>query len=100
MEDGLMGEFAKSRINEIIDFHKQVKDENKRENSKLDSLKTEYGDKKKRFWDVQSIIGEEYLKQIIKNHLIEIEKILLGKDEAKKQEIERTKAYLEWLEND
>jgi len=100
MEDGLMGEFAKSRINEIIDFHKQVEDENKRENSNLDSLKTEYGDKKKRFWDVQSIIGEEYLKQVIKNHLVEIEKILLGKDKAKEEEIKRVEKYLESLKND
>ena len=95
MEDGLMGEFAKGKINEIIDFHKVVEKE-----KHATCLKKIYEKRKIKFWQTQSIIGEEYLKQIIKNHLVEIEKTLLGKDEAKSQEVERTKAYLEQLEND
>jgi len=31
MEDGLMGEFAESKIKEIINFHKEVEEENKKE---------------------------------------------------------------------
>ena len=95
MEDGLMGEFAKGKINEIIDFHKVVEKE-----KHTTCLKKIYEKRKTKFWQTQSIIGEEYLKQIIKNHLVEIEKILLGKDEAKKQEIERTETYLKSLKND
>ena len=34
MEDGLMGEFAKSKINKIINFHKEV-EENKKEKQQL-----------------------------------------------------------------
>ena len=45
------------------------------------------------FWKVQKLIGEEYLAQIIKNHLEELDLILLGKkqaeEKAKKQELER-----------
>ncbi|WP_419675852.1 hypothetical protein ACN2CX_00545 [Aliarcobacter butzleri] len=47
---------------------------------------------------IQSIIGDDYLKQVIKNHLVEIEKIVLGNDEAKKEEIKRLKAQIELLE--
>jgi len=95
MEDGLMGEFAKGKIEEIIHFHK-VTEKQKHKTC----LKKIYEKRKRKFWQTQSIIGEEYLKQIIKNHLVEIEKILLGKDEAKKQEIERTETYLKSLKND
>ena len=93
MEDGLMGEFAKSKINEIIDFHKEVEEKN----SNKEVLKTKYLENQKKFWQTQSIVGEAYLKQILENHLIEIEKILLGKKGAKQEEIKRVEAYLESL---
>jgi ABC-type multidrug transport system ATPase subunit len=96
MEDGLMGEFAKGKINEIIEFHKEVEEEN----SDKEALKIKYLENQKKFWQTQKIIGEEYLKQVIRNHLVEIEKILLGKDKAKEEEITRTKEYLKSLEND
>ena len=93
MEDGLMGEFAKGKINEIIDFYKLVK-----KDRHTDCLTKIYlHSKQKKFWQTQKIIGEEYLKQVIKNHLVEIEKKLLGKDMAKQEEIKRVEAYLESL---
>ena len=95
MEDGLMGEFAKGKINEIVDFHKTVA--KKRYQKCLTKI---YKKRKTKFWQVQSIIGEEYLKQVIKNHLIEIEKILFGKDMAKQEEISRTEKYLKSLRDD
>ena len=100
MEDGLMGEFAKSKINEIIDFHKEVEEENQKEKSDFSTLTIKYKSKQKKFWKTQSIIGDEYLKQVIKNHLVEIEKILLGKDKAKEEEIKRVKTYLKSLQDD
>ncbi|MFZ2889681.1 AAA family ATPase, partial [Sulfuricurvum sp.] len=99
MDDGLMGEFAKSKINEIIDFYNEVEKHTNNEIKKAE-LKVQYEEKKEAFWNIQSIIGEAYLKQVVKNHLVEIEKILLGKDEAKSAEISRVKVYLESLEND
>ena len=99
MEEGLMGKFAKGKIKEIIDFHKQVEQENKKKDSSFFSLNTEYEDKKKRFWNVQTIIGEEYLKQVIKNHLVDIEHILLGYDEAIDEEIKRLRAEADRLES-
>ena len=93
MEDGLMGGFAKGKINEIIDFHKLVK-----KGRHTDCLTKIYlHSKQKKFWQTQKIIGEEYLKQVIKNHLVDIETILLGKDGAKQEEIKRVEAYLESL---
>jgi len=92
MKDGLMGEFAKNKINEIIDFHKIV-DKKKH----LSCLKKIYiHSKKTHFWQIQKIIGEEYLKQVIKNHLIEIEKILY-KDMYLDNEIKRKEEELEYL---
>ena len=96
MEDGLMGEFAKGKINEIIDFHKEVEEAN----SEKEALKIKYLENQKKFWQTQSIVGESYLKQILENHLIEIEKILLGKDEAKESKKERLLAQLKELDND
>ncbi len=99
MEDGLMGEFAKGKINEIIDFHKEVEEENRKEKSNLVPLQTRYKSDKKRFWQTQSIIGEDYLKQVIKNHLRDIEKVLLNHDEAKQEEIKRLRKEADRLEN-
>ncbi len=94
MKDGLMGEFAKNKIQSIIKYHEDIE---KKEILQADKI--EYKTKKqKEFWQIQSIIGDDYLKQVIKNHLIEIEKIVLGNDEAKEEEIKRLKAQIELLE--
>lgn len=94
MKDGLMGEFAKDKIQSIIKYHEEI---GKKEIT--ETIKKEYKETlQKQFWQIQSIIGDDYLKQVIKNHLIEIEKIVLGNDEAKKEEIKRLKAQIELLE--
>ena len=94
MKDGLMGEFAKDKIQSIIKYHEDIE-----KKGISDADKVEYKTKKqKEFWQIQSIIGDDYLKQVIKNHLIEIEKIVLGNDEAKEEEIKRLKAQIELLE--
>jgi energy-coupling factor transporter ATP-binding protein EcfA2 len=94
MEDGLMGEFAKSKINEIIDFHKKVESKD----ADIEALKKEYKEKRDKFYQTQSIIGEEYLKQILENHLLEIDKLLLGKDKAKEKLKERLEKQLRELD--
>jgi len=99
MEDGLMGEFAKGKINEIIEFYKEVEVENKKEKSNFDALITRYEKKRDEFYQTQSIIGEAYLKQIVDNHLLEIDKILLGKDRAKEELVKRKEQELERLKN-
>ena len=96
MENGLMGEFAKEKINEIIDFHKEVE----KKHSNKESLKEEYLDRQKKFWQTQSIVGDAYLQQVLENHLIEVEKILLGKDGAKVSKKERLLAQIKELDND
>lgn len=93
MKDGLMGEFTKDKIQSIIKYHEDME---KKEIIEADKI--EYKTKKqKEFWQIQSIIGDDYLKQVIKNHLIEIEKIVLGTDEAKQEEIIRLEAQIEQL---
>jgi hypothetical protein len=102
MKDGLMGEFAKHKIKSIINYHEELlkKELTKNENKKQRDEEKEIYEKehKTKFWQIQSIIGDDYLKQVIKNHLIEIEKIVLGNDEAKQEEIKRLKTQIELLE--
>ena len=87
MEDGLMGEFAKNKIMQIQKFHKKVI--KYRENEKVKKAYICFYDKKqKEFEQIQSIIGEPFLKTIVKNQLEEIETILF-KDKAKQLAIQR-----------
>jgi hypothetical protein len=101
MKDALMGEFAKEKIQSIIKYHEEIKNKDllKDEHKQLrEEEKEEYEkDKKNNFWNIQSIIGDDYLKQVIKNHLVEIEKILY-KDMYLDNEIERMKKELKKLE--
>ncbi|MEA2100866.1 MAG: AAA family ATPase [Campylobacterota bacterium] len=107
MQDGLMGEFAKGKINQIKIFYEEVKEfENNKD--ELEAYKCVYDDKKKEFWQIQNIIGEPFLKTIIGNYLDEIEKILF-EDKAKEEEIKRVvsklgkkdlQKYLESLKDD
>jgi ABC-type multidrug transport system ATPase subunit len=80
MKNGLMGEFAKDKIQSIIEYHEELlkKELTKNENKKQRDEEKEIYEKehKTKFWQIQSIIGDDYLKQVIKNHLVEIEKIL------------------------
>jgi len=87
MEDGLMGEFAKGKINEIKRFYDVFIKYQK--NKKINkAYKCIYLKKRKKFWQIQSIIGEPFLKTVIKNYLDEIETILF-QDKAKEIAIER-----------
>ena len=79
MESGLMGEFAKQKINEII---KNLKD---KEYTYTEKEKTNV------LLTIESI-GEPFLQKIVKNQLEEIELILLGRDEAIDKEIARLQA--------
>ena len=99
MEDGLMGEFAKGKITEIKEFYQKVEEKKK---SDFISLKKEYEKKKIKFEEIQSIIGEPFLKTVIKNYLDDLE-ILFSDDntliDKELLEIEKRKAYLEGLKN-
>jgi energy-coupling factor transporter ATP-binding protein EcfA2 len=95
MSDGLMGEFAKSKITEIKDFYNENKDL-KNEDSKFESKKDEFKKNKKYFENIQKIIGEPFLQTIIKNYLDELEILFNGKKEFLDKEIKR----LEELRNE
>jgi predicted ATP-dependent endonuclease of OLD family len=80
MKDGLMGEFAKDKIQSILKYHEEIleKELTTEENINQRDEEKEIYEKehKTKFRQIQSIIGDDYLKQVIKNHLVEIEKIL------------------------
>ena len=68
-----IGEFALEKIKIIVDFYNKVLRVN--ENGLLE-LKREYQGIKQEFYFIQQHIGEEYIANIIANHIQEIEKIL------------------------
>lgn len=71
MSDGLMGEFAKEKIEGIKKFYEKViEDKNKK-----DDFRLEYLANIKSFRHIQSIIGEPFLQTVIKNYLDELEQI-------------------------
>jgi hypothetical protein len=82
MSDGLMGEFAKGKINDFKEFYEKVK---KSKNSKRTYLKRYLKDIKD-FRYIQSIIGEPFLQTIIKNYLDELEQIF-GHENYKEDQI-------------
>jgi len=105
MEDGLMGEFAKSKINKIKKFYQFTQNKNiqkKLENQKIKELAQKaFNRRKERLWQIQKIIGEPFLQRVIKNYLDELEllfsddKTLIAKELA---EIEERKKHLEALQ--
>ena len=82
-----MGEFAKSKIIQIQKFHKKVLKYQENEKVKKAYIYF-YNKKQKEFEQIQKIIGEPFLKTIVKNQLEEIETILF-KDKAKQLAIQR-----------
>ena len=102
MSDGLMGEFAKSKINEIKKFYEIVKFLEPKNKKYKRILKILYLFKIKKFNHIQSIIGEQFLQTIIKNYLDDLHlifsdnKTLIDKELA---ELEKRKKHLESLKN-
>ena len=92
MGDGLMGEFAKSKIEEIKKFYELVKKSenviNKSENIK-NTIKNIYQGYESNFRNIQNLIGEPFLQTIIKNYLDELEIIFNGKNQFLDNEIKR-----------
>lgn len=102
MSHGLMGEFAKNKINEIKKFYEIVKFFETKNKKYKRILKILYLFKIKKFNHIQSIIGEKFLQTIIKNYLDDLhiifsdDKTLIDKELA---ELEKRKKHLESLKN-
>ncbi|WP_297524894.1 hypothetical protein [Sulfurovum sp.] len=94
MEDGLMGEFAKGKINEIIRFHNLTK-----KNRHKSCLQKIYDKREEGFRQTQSIVGDPYLQQVLENHLLEIDKFF-DKKIAKAKLKARLEKQLAELEDD
>lgn len=82
MKNGLMGEFARKKIDEIKNFYELIDRLKKRGNFQKKNLwKHSYERRRKRFENIQKIIGEPFLKQIMKNYLDELDILFNGKKE-------------------
>jgi predicted ATP-binding protein involved in virulence len=98
MQDGLMGEFAKEKINAIKEFYEKVK---KSKNPKEKYLK-EYNKNINNFKNIQKIIGEPFLQTVIGNYLDELYLIFSDDNtliEKELLELEDRKKHLEKLKN-
>ena len=88
MENGLMGEFAKSKIEEIKKFYELIKklEEriNKKEKTKILAKKS-FERRKEKFYNIQKIIGEPFLKTIMGNYLDELEQVFDAENYKLKQ---------------
>lgn len=106
MDGGLMGEFAKGKIEEIKRFYELVKklEEKILSNNKTKQLaKKSFEKRKRRFEHIKSIISEPFLQTIIKNYLDEIE-LLLSDDnsliDSEINQLQKKIARLKGLKND
>jgi len=97
MKDGLMGDFAKSKIEKIKKCYDKVKPL-KKDDDKTSFIQ-KYKNKKINFKQTQKIIGEPYLKVAVQNWLDEIEIILYGKDKALDNKIKELQELQKELEN-
>ncbi len=91
-----IGEFALSKIKEIVDFHYNVMQKVSDKKS-LTKFQKKYKNIKEQFHFIQKHIGEEYIQGILKNHIDDIEK-RLQKNNFKKQRIQELKDELKQLE--
>ena len=95
MDGGLMGEFAKGKIEEIKKFYELVKKCEKviNESEKVKSIiKNIYLGYEVNFRHIQSIIGEPFLQTVIKNYLDELDILFNGKNNFLDNEIKRLQA--------
>jgi len=109
MSDGLMGEFAKGRIEEIKKFYERFKRFEDKEKSKIKlkrlhkqqriKLKKTYKRNKVKFEHIQSIIGEPFLQTVIKNYLDELELIFSSDKNRIDSEIKQLEAKINKLKN-
>ena len=103
MSNGLMGEFAKNKIEEIKKFYELIQKLQNKGKIKKELWKKSYEKRKTRFGNIQKIIGEPFLQTIIKNYLDELEQIFDNKSYKKNKmkefldqfELEELQKYLD-----
>ena len=106
MQDGLMGEFAKGKIEEIKKFYELIKKLEKRIQKHSKTKKFVFNSfqrRKNRFENIHKIIGEPFLKTIIGNYLDELHLILSDNEtliDKELHELEERRKYLEDLKSD
>lgn len=96
MEDGLMGEFAKGKIEKIKKFYQVVakyKTKKKLHGRMKNKLGECFNKKRVEFQNIHSIIGEPFLKTIIGNYLDELEQIFDNDQYAQKQKKKLLKQF-------
>jgi energy-coupling factor transporter ATP-binding protein EcfA2 len=75
MSEGLIGDFAEEKINEILTFFHRIKLEETQNKPSIEKFRQEYSNNIERFKKTQNIIGEPIIANVIKNHINEIEAI-------------------------
>lgn len=74
--NGTIGNFAESCIKEVVEFNGKVRSDVRTTVEKQEKLIEEYKKIKSKFSYILKIIGDEYIKNILANHMFEIEDML------------------------
>lgn len=72
MSEGLLGDFAKNKIDDIKKFYEEVQNSNNSNKIHIEELKEKFNKSKIEFEYIQQIIGEPFLQTIVKNYLDEL----------------------------
>ncbi|MBN9482515.1 MAG: hypothetical protein BGO70_18210 [Bacteroidetes bacterium 43-93] len=72
---GTIGTLAAKKINNIVEFHNQLTIAELTENQ-IEIFRSEYNDKKEEFYFTVENLGEEYINNMLKNHILKIEELL------------------------
>ena len=92
--NNMMGEFARSKIQEFLSFENE---------DKSDSIEQKYKGERADFVKLIDLVGEKYISNILKNHLEVLDnKYLKGKNRIEKlqEEIERLRSEKKRLEDE
>jgi predicted ATPase len=73
------GSLVLDKIKKIILFHEKISNEG------IDKYHEEYRDKRQEFFFIKNAIGEGYVKGVINNHLMEIERLFMSNEYAQRE---------------
>lgn len=91
------GAFALSKITEIVEFCVIV--DKTFEKSELSKLKDRYNTVKQNFISIVTIVGEEYIANVLKNNIIQVEKKLFSNEEFLKNRYAELEEELKMIKN-
>ncbi|ANF52923.1 hypothetical protein A0O34_21425 [Chryseobacterium glaciei] len=95
------GEFAKNKINDLLDFYFKAV-EITQDSPEFENYQSNYRKNKKDYQKLINLVGEDYIRTILKNHIFELDRIFITVNELvseKKRIIEKLRKEIDLLNN-